>query len=165
MSPDEAVNQTMLKFGYPDSRVAEYAHWVVLLRPQQVTLGALVLACKGPATALAALPVEAFAELRQVVADVEATLKGRFAYDKINYLMLMMVDPNVHFHVVPRYSAERDFAGVRFADRAWPKPPDLAQSTQLEEGQRLQLLRSLRQDWPPAPTRPGQSLPASPPSP
>ena len=40
------MNPTMQKFGYPDSLIREYDHWVVLLRPQQVTLGALVLVCK-----------------------------------------------------------------------------------------------------------------------
>ena len=36
------ATDTMLKFGYPDSLVHEYAHWVVLIRPKQVTMGALV---------------------------------------------------------------------------------------------------------------------------
>jgi len=47
------VNETMAKFGYPQSCLAEYDHWVVLLRPQQVTLGALILACREEATAFA----------------------------------------------------------------------------------------------------------------
>ena len=41
---DLAMNVTMQKFGYPDTLIAEYDHWVVLLRPSQVTLGSLVLA-------------------------------------------------------------------------------------------------------------------------
>ena len=51
-----------------------------------------------------ALPGEAYKEMGAVVADIERALKAAFAYEKINYLMLMMVDPNVHFHVIPRYS-------------------------------------------------------------
>ena len=46
------ANQTMLRFGYPDSLVAEAEHWVVLLRPQQVTAGCLILACKEDARSL-----------------------------------------------------------------------------------------------------------------
>ena len=38
------VNDTIAKFGYPDSLVHEYDGWVVLLRHDQVTPGALVLA-------------------------------------------------------------------------------------------------------------------------
>lgn len=40
MAEQPAVNQTMRTFGYPAATVAEYAHWAVLLRPQQATLGA-----------------------------------------------------------------------------------------------------------------------------
>ena len=33
-----------------------------------------------------------------------------------NYLMLMMVDPHVHFHVIPRYAAPQRFEDVDFPD-------------------------------------------------
>ncbi len=39
--------------------------------------------------------------------------------------MLMMVDPNVHFHVIPRYPAAAQWSGVAFADAGWPGPPQL----------------------------------------
>ena len=38
---------------------------------------------------------------------------------------LMMGDQYVHFHVFPRYSTERQFAGRSWLDATWPKPPDL----------------------------------------
>ena len=98
------VNVTMEKFGYPATLVEEYNHWVVLVRPAQVTLGSLVLVCKDDAAAFSAISPEAFGELAQVTKDIEATLSAFRAYDKINYLMLMMVDPDVHFHVLPRYA-------------------------------------------------------------
>src|SRR5690606_24257005 len=41
-----SMNATIAKFGHPATLIAEYAHWVVLLRPAQPTLGALVLAAK-----------------------------------------------------------------------------------------------------------------------
>lgn len=44
------VNATIERFGYPATLVAETAHWMVLLRPQAVTLGSLVIAAKGEAT-------------------------------------------------------------------------------------------------------------------
>jgi len=37
--------------------------------------------------------------------------------------MLMMVDPDVHFHVLPRYENPREFGGRTHNDRFWPKPP------------------------------------------
>jgi diadenosine tetraphosphate (Ap4A) HIT family hydrolase len=119
------TNQTMRKFGYPTSLIREYGHWVVLLRPAQVTFGSLVLAAKGDATAFGKLPPEAHAELATITAEIEATLSAEVAYDRINYLMLMMVDPHVHFHVLPRYDGSRSIEGVTIEDSGWPGPPDL----------------------------------------
>src|SRR3546814_7047786 len=92
----------MTKFGYPQTLIRDYAHWAVLLRPQQATLGALVLACKDDARAFGGISAAAFGELQRVIGDAEAGLRAFRPYDRINYLMLMMVDPDVHFHVLPR---------------------------------------------------------------
>ena len=120
------MNATIEKFGHPATLVAEYQHWVVLLRPAQPVLGALVLAAKSDATAFGALPAEAHAELKTVTAAIETALGKAVGYAKINYLMLMMVDPHVHFHVLPRYGEPRSFSGERFPDEGWPGPPDLS---------------------------------------
>jgi len=40
------MNKTFLKFGYPDSLLKNYKYWGILLRPQQTTLGSLVIVCK-----------------------------------------------------------------------------------------------------------------------
>lgn len=126
-------NPTIEKFGYPQTLVAEYEHWVVLLRPRQVTLGSLVLAARSDATAYGALPAEAFVEQGRAVADIERALAAFCGFERINYLMLMMVDPNVHFHVIPRYSGARTWRGSTFADAGWPGPPDLGSGTNLDE--------------------------------
>ena len=68
-------------------------------------------------------------------------------YDKINYLMLMMVDPDVHFHVLPRYSGTRTLLGVTYPDAGWPGPPALDQAVDLDEKARAALLADLRQAW------------------
>jgi diadenosine tetraphosphate (Ap4A) HIT family hydrolase len=119
------MNPTIEKFGYPATLIREFEHWLVLLRPAQVTLGSLVLAAKSDATAFSQLPREAFAELTDVVKTVERALADFCRYERINYLMLMMVDPNVHFHVIPRYSLAREWSGIEFADAGWPGPPQL----------------------------------------
>jgi diadenosine tetraphosphate (Ap4A) HIT family hydrolase len=148
MSRQKAPNSTIETFGYPETLIADTAHWVVLLRPQQVTLGSLVLACKGPATAFSGIGSGAFAAFGRVVGDIEAGLGQAFAYEKINYLMLMMVDPHVHFHVLPRYAAPRSFAGATFADVGWPAAPDLKAVNEVTTEQRAQLIAHLRERWP-----------------
>ena len=130
-----------------DTLVRGYRHWAVHLRQAQVTLGSLVLACLDPAPTLASLPLEAFQELKQVLADTEATLSGLFRYDKINYLVLMMVDPQVHVHVIPRYGSPRSFGGQRFLDPAWPLPPDTLRVQPAAAPLLGQLRDQLRDQW------------------
>ncbi|QCB56034.1 HIT family protein [Sphingopyxis sp. PAMC25046] len=129
------MNATIEKFGHPATLIAEYDHWVVLIRPAQPVLGALVLAAKSDATAFGDLPTEAHAELKTVTAAIEAALSEAVGYTKINYLMLMMVDPHVHFHVLPRYEGDRSGAGLTIGDAGWPAQPDLGQAVKLGDAQ------------------------------
>lgn len=142
------AHETMLKFDYPATLLKEYHHWVVLLRPKQITLGSLVLACKEEATRMSEVSVEAFSELKAVTKDLEQTLQRTFQYDKINYLCLMMVDKHVHFHVLPRYAAPRTACGAEFSDAKWPTPPDVTQTVDLSEAQFATLLDQFRSQWP-----------------
>lgn len=137
----------MRKFGAPGSVIRDYANWSVLLRPKQVTLGALVLIAKEDVTAWSMLSAAAFAELKVVTTDVERVLKQVFDHDKINYLMLMMVDPDVHFHVIPRYGSARMFAGREFVDSGWPGPPCLDQANDTGESVNILLRDELIRSW------------------
>jgi diadenosine tetraphosphate (Ap4A) HIT family hydrolase len=141
------VNETMRKFGYPETLIREYDYWVVLLRPAQVTLGSLVLAAKSDATAFGALPPGAHAELAQITAEIETTLTAEVGYERINYLMLMMVDPNVHFHVFPRYEGDRSFEDVGLADNGWPGLPDLKSGRTLPQPTFEGLRNRFMQNW------------------
>lgn len=126
------MNSTILKFGYPATLVRDYRHWVLLIRPAQVTAGSLILAAKGEATAYGKLSADAFAEQGTIIAEIEQKLRDVVNMDKINYLMLMMVDPHVHFHIIPRYQGTRSFAGLELADHGWPGPPDLKSAVELD---------------------------------
>lgn len=129
------MNETIRKFGFPDTLVAQFDHWVVLLRPAQPTLGSLVLAAKSDATAFGDLEPAAHAELAAVTKAIERALTQAIGYQKINYLMLMMVDPHVHFHVLPRYEGEREQDGLALTDAGWPGQPDLGSAVKLEPAQ------------------------------
>ena len=147
-APPERFNATMRKFGAPETVVRDYRHWCVLLRPKQCTLGAVILACHEPVTALPDVSEAAFQELKQVTAEMETALAGAFRFDKINYLMLMMVDPDVHFHVLPRYADSRDFAGRAFADAGWPGPPELGQVTSTDAALNREIVQRIQACWP-----------------
>ena len=142
------ANATIEKFGYPATLIRDYRHWVVLLRPAQPTLGSLVLAAKSDATAFGALPREAHAELATVTAEIETALTQAVAYQRINYLMLMMVDPHVHFHVIPRYEGEREWGDLSVTDAGWAGPPALGQAVALSADQIKVLAGWLKGLWP-----------------
>ena len=141
-------NRTAVKFGHPETLIGDYRHWCVLLRPGQVTLGSLVLVCKDEAERFSDITADAFAELGPVVRDIERGLAGFRPFDRINYLMLMMVDPDVHFHVIPRYGAAQTFEAVEFADSGWPGPPQLGLAVTLDHDLRDRLLGAISDAWP-----------------
>ena len=87
------MNATAEKFQYPDSLVGRFDHWLVLLRPAQVTLGSLVLVCTDPARRFGEISPEASRELQRATDAIERHLGELLQFDRINYLMLMMVAP------------------------------------------------------------------------
>lgn len=141
------MNSTIEKFGYPATLLKELSHWVILARPAQATLGSLVLAAKSSATAFGDLSSEAFAEQRDAVVAIERALASFVRFERINYLMLMMVDPNVHFHVFPRYSGSRSWDGTEFPDPGWPGPPRLDCAINLESKRLTRLVTDIASNF------------------
>ncbi|MCW5746878.1 MAG: HIT family protein [Alphaproteobacteria bacterium] len=137
----------MTKFGYPASAIAQTPSWSVQVRPAQATLGALVLVCKEPVTAYSAISAPAHADMKPLVERIERCLKKAFDYDKINWLMLMMVDPDVHFHVLPRYAAPRSFGGLTFTDPGWPAAPNIGFNPPLGATTLADLTAHLKRVW------------------
>ena len=141
------TNQTAVRFGYPDTLIREYDYWMVLLREPQATLGSLILCEKSAATEFSAISMESFQEMSMVVGDIERALKSAFSYEKINYLMLMMVDPNVHFHVIPRYSQSQSACGLTIADPGWPVVPQLGVAQEITPAERDALRAHISGYW------------------
>lgn len=141
-------NETIMKFGYPDTVLAEYQYWTVLLRGWQNTVGCMILACNEEAESLPEVSTAAYQELSAVTADLEGVLRDAFSFDKINYLLLMMVDRHVHFHVLPRYAESRTFKGVEFPDPGWPKAPALAEAATVPDEVFMDLHDYLKRRWP-----------------
>jgi len=141
------MNPTLEKFGYPATLLVELEHWAILLRREQVTLGSLVLAARSDATRYSELPAQAFTEQGEAVRRIERALGHFVAFEKINYLMLMMVDPNPHFHVIPRYSEPRNWNGIEFPDLGWPKAPKLDAAVTLDETRIARLVADLSDNF------------------
>ena len=122
------MKNTFLKFGGFDNVIKEYQHWYIMLRPKQVTLGSLVILSKENKFKFSHLSSSSFSEYEIIIKEIENVLSECFCFDKINYCMLMMDDPDVHFHVFPRYSNEKNFSETLFKDVGWPGLPHVSSS-------------------------------------
>lgn len=126
----------------------EYERWVVLVRPVQVTAASMVAACREDAESLGDVTPEAWAEFGSVCWDLEQALGQALAHDGLNYHALMMVDPHVHFHVIPRYAAPRRVIGRKFTDPWWPRPAEITAGEELDDEELAALVAHLRAHWP-----------------
>ena len=137
------MHATLEKFGYGPGTVFEDAHWAVVVRPAQPTLGALVLIAKRDIESFGALNAAEGAALPVMVARIEAALAQLVVPERVNYLMLMMVDRHVHFHVVPRYAGLRNWHDREFVDGGWPGMPALTPAVELTAAEIAQLRADL----------------------
>ena len=141
------MNITMERFGYDEYLLHDYKYWCVLLRKEQVTLGSAVLIEKSEATSLPEVNKDSFAELSTITSDYERTLKSLYPVKRFNYLALMMVDPNVHFHVIPRYEGLVVDFELDFADKTYPTPPNLGQINDISSQVKQLVRKKLRSNW------------------
>lgn len=114
------------KFKTNDLEIYETKYWLWSLRPHQATLGAGILSIKRECTSFGELKQEEFNDLNNIIKVIEGTVKQLFNYDIMNYLMLMMIDKQVHYHVIPRYEKEITKFGIVWKDNAWPGLPNLS---------------------------------------
>lgn len=104
--------------------VAEIDGWVLSTRPGQLTLGAMVLSAADGAQSFSDLSAQAAAGLSTAIARAETAAAKVFGADKFNAVCLMMKDPVVHFHLLPRYSQDTQRHGLTWTDVDWPGPPN-----------------------------------------
>ena len=136
------MNQTMVSFDYKNYTIKNYNNWSLLLNKNQFTLGTMVLICNEDVFKFSKLSVESFSELQSIIKEIEINLKKVIKFEKLNYIMLMMVDPNVHFHVIPRYT-KIIYKEKEYADFGWPSKPDLDKKVEIEKNTMDDLISDL----------------------
>jgi len=88
------------KFKIEELKIYESGYWIWSLRPHQATLGASILSLRRECPNFGGLAPDEYTDLNNIIKVIEKTLKQLFGYDIMNYLMLMMVDKQVHYHVI-----------------------------------------------------------------
>src|SRR5699024_8987130 len=113
------------KFKVNEFKIYESEYWNWSLRPNQSTLGSGILSLKRECNTFSALKLEEFSDLHNIIKIIESSLEKTFKYDIMNYLMLMMIDKQVHYHVIPRYKQEINYNNKKWQDKGWPEFPIL----------------------------------------
>lgn len=113
------------KFRVPELTIQRFDHWTWSLRPTHSTLGASILSLNRFCASFGSITRDEAAELADTNKEIEQRLGRAFSPQKFNYVMLMMVDPHLHFHVIPRYAQPQIFSGTNFPDSGWPAVPAL----------------------------------------
>jgi diadenosine tetraphosphate (Ap4A) HIT family hydrolase len=128
MTETRTLEEFRAKFRVVELKVLENRSWTWSVRPGQPTLGAGILSLNRHAGKFSEVSAEEMTYLAEMVGAVEGTIRAAFDHNIMNYLMLMMVDHHVHYHVIPRYDDTRSFAGREWVDNGWPALPVLVDS-------------------------------------
>ena len=140
-----SFNNTLAKFCYPESLITENDHWYTLLRPEQITFGSLILISKNEKnSSFSNLRTYEQTEMFHAIQKIEKAAFNKMGCNKINYLALMMVDPFVHFHVLPRFKKTMVFNNIEFLDPGYPGLADFSHKTSLKESEFLDMVQYLK---------------------
>jgi len=126
MKPSDELLQFEKKFHQRRLRIADSDTWTLSVRPEQITMGNMVLACRSGASSMAGLSAEEAHGMAVGFALAERLAKDVLGAQRVNYLCLMMQDPIVHFHILPRYEVPVTRYGRLWEDMDWPAPPTIA---------------------------------------
>ena len=114
------------KFRQRELHVSDCGAWTLSVRPGQIVLGAMVLASRSGALAMSDLTHQEMQDMGVGLALAERLAKQVFGAKRLNFLCLMMQDPIMHFHILPRYAQPVTRYGATWTDQDWPGPPRIA---------------------------------------
>ncbi|MBT8048302.1 MAG: HIT family protein [Xanthomonadales bacterium] len=145
MTETRTLEAFRAKFRVEELNIIENHTWTWSVRPGQPTLGAGILSLNRHAGTFSDVTAEEMQDLAELVTALESAVSSAFDQRIMNYLMLMMVDHHVHYHVIPRYEGVRSFDGREWVDNGWPALPMLADSQHPDNPGLLHLIRDTLQ--------------------
>jgi len=141
MTETRTLEEFRAKFRVEELKILENRSWTWSVRPGQPTLGAGILSLNRHAGKFSDVSAEEMKDLAEMVETLEGAIKRAFDHTIMNYLMLMMVDHHVHYHVIPRFEGTRSFAGREWVDNGWPALPVLGDSQHPDDPELLHLMQ------------------------
>jgi diadenosine tetraphosphate (Ap4A) HIT family hydrolase len=121
----------------PDLRIAELEQCYVMLNRDQFFPGYCFVFTKSHITELFHLEKEVRDAVMAEVSGVAAALYRTFAPAKINYELLGNMVPHMHWHVVPRFTAD-----PLWPRPIWSEPHEPAELAAAEYAQRIAMIKN-----------------------
>lgn len=118
--------QFLEKFRIKELTVVRTKHWTWSVRPVHPTIGSGIISLNRYCERYSSITNTESEDFANIIRIVENTTEKCYVHEKINYLMLMMVDSHLHYHVIPRYSKATSFHNIIWQDNGWPGPPILS---------------------------------------
>ncbi|GAB4317727.1 MAG: HIT family protein [Methanobacteriaceae archaeon] len=127
--------------------IAETEYWIIFLDRDQKNLGTCVVALKREANLLSELSIKEWNDFKEIVRALESALKEAFDATMFNWGCLLNTayikipaNPQVHWHLIPRYRDPVKFKGKIFSD------PCFGKSTLTSVGKKLDLEPEIREE-------------------
>tara|TARA_B110000503_G_scaffold134253_1_gene212950 strand:+ start:457 stop:873 length:417 start_codon:yes stop_codon:yes gene_type:complete len=130
-------NITIERYVTEKNLIKKYDSWVLALRPNQITCYSMMLFADSNVEKISDLDSNTLKDLGVIFADVERRVRLISTPLKFNYYSLMLADPNVHFHIFPRFSSPE-------LDEYWPKMVDLQREVTIDESDMANRLQKLK---------------------
>ena len=131
------------KFKVEELLVFKNEAWSWSVRPLQPTLGSAIISLNRYASSFSEVTADEMGQLAEILSKLEHAVKNVFNHNIMNYLALMMVDHHVHYHALPRYDGEREFAGNKWVDNGWPALPVIPDSQHSDDPEILNSIRDI----------------------
>ncbi|MDI6644900.1 MAG: HIT family protein [Methanobacteriaceae archaeon] len=131
----------------PIDFIADTEHWIIFLDRDQKNLGTCVVALKREAKLLSELTLNEWDDFKDIVRALESALKKAFDVTMFNWGCLLNTayikipaNPQVHWHLIPRYREPVKFKEIIFID------PCFGKSTLSVAGKKLDLNPEIREE-------------------
>lgn len=100
--------------------VKQYKYWGVYVHGNQSYLGRCVIWCdREDAVHITDATKDEYDELLVILKEMKVVSEKAFGGEWFNFSFLGNNTKHLHCHFIPRYSGDREFAGVVFKDDRW----------------------------------------------
>ena len=139
------INDILEKFNENQNFIYKLNDWKLLYRENQVTFGSMVIIyCGDDCDSLSKVSKKSFSDLPEFINIIEKIMRDTYDANKFNYMALMMIDSQPHFHVFPRFAKSVNFCNKKYNDNFYPKPVVIEDNFKLNTATKTKFINDFR---------------------